>query len=576
MPNRKALFEFLLLGLFELKIRDSNISPLSRLLGTAMKKLISGLLYIGLALSCVTAQAHHSFSATFTDQRDTTIEGVVTQFSFRNPHILVYIDVTNDDGSVTGWITEGGSATGFRRQGWSTDTIQPGQLVRVTGDATHDGSPMTSFGSLAFLDPDTRAVVSTLGEGGQGGRGENAYQPEIDENFALTLADGKPNLSSVWSNQGIRTTRPGQFAEDAPLNDAGLALQADFDISTDAQVFCDPVGLIRQIVTPHPAKIEQFDDHVLLTYEEFGGYRKIYFDDRNAKGINTHYGDSIAHYEGDKLVIETTNLLANQATNRGFRLTDQVTVVETYSRADDDEGSILMLNMIVSDPAHLAKDIEHNMLYRDQGAYQFIENDCQSPLRERVEVHPAMNFFLTSAGPGDGANLGGLEGADAHCAALATSVGQGDKNWTAYLSTTGANGVNARDRIADAAPFYNAKGVPVAVDVADLHSDSNMITKPTVVTERGAVVNGRGDTPNRHDILTGSDMNGMAVNSGTDTSCSNWTSNGEGSALVGHFDREGGGDNPTSWNSAHASRGCGQADLQGTGGDGLFYCFATP
>lgn len=536
-----------------------------------MKNLISSLLFISLALSCVKTQAHHSFAATFTDERETTIEGVVTRFSFRNPHILVYLDVTNEDGSVTGWVTEGGSATGFRRQGWSTDTVQPGQMVRITGDATHDGSPMTSLGSIELIDRETRVVISTIGGGERGG---NAYQPEIDENFPLTLADGKPNLSSVWSNQGIRTTRPGQFAEDPPLNEAGIALQADFDISTDSQVFCDPVGLVRQAVTPHPVKIEQFEDHVLLTYEEFGGYRKIYFDNRDANGINTHYGDSIARYDGDKLIIETTNLLANQATNRGFRLTDQLSLVEAYSRADTKEGTILMLNMVVSDSGHLSEDIVHNMLYRDQGAYEFIENDCQSPLRERTEVNPAMNFFLTSNSLGDGANLGGLEGADAHCAALAATVGQGDKNWTAYLSTTG---VNASDRITGAAPFYNAKGVPVALDVANLHSDSNMITKLTVVTERGEIVNGRGDTPNRHDILTGSDMNGMAVNSGSDTSCSNWTSNSaEGSALVGHFDREGGGDNPTSWNSAHASRGCGQADLRGTGGDGLFYCFAKP
>jgi hypothetical protein len=543
-----------------------------------MKNLISVILITGLTLNLVTAHAHHSFASTFTDERETTIEGVVTGFSFRNPHILVYVDVTNEDGSVTGWVTEGGSATGFRRQGWSADTIQSGQMVRITGDATHDGSPMTSLGSIELIDPETKLTISTIGGGERGG---NAYQPEIDENFSLTLADGKPNLSSVWSNQGIRKTRPGQFAEDPPLNEAGLALQADFDVSTDSQVFCDPVGLVRQVVTPHPVKIEQFEDHVVLSYEEFGGYRKIYFDNRNAKGINTHYGDSIARYEGDKLIIESTNLLANQATNRGFRLTDQLSVVETYSRADTEEGTILMLNMVVSDPGHLSQDIVHNMLYRDQGAYEFIENDCQPPLRERTEVNPVMNFFLTSNGLGDGANLGGLDGADAHCTALAGTVGQGDKNWVAYLSTTGTNSINARDRIAGAAPFYNAKGIPVALDVADLHSDSNMITKPNVVTERGEIVNGRGDTPNRHDILTGSDAKGMAMNSNTtidtDTTCSNWTSSSSsGSALVGHFDREGGGDNPTSWNSAHASRGCGQADLEGTGGDGLFYCIATP
>ena len=216
------------------------------------------------------------------------------------------------------------------------------------------------------------------------------------------------------------------------------------------------------------------------------------------------------------------------------------------------------------------------MLYADQGNYEFIENDCQPPLRERTEVHPEMNFFLTSNGSGDGANLGGLEGADAHCTALAANVGQEDKKWVAYLSTTGANGVNARDRIAGAGPFYNASGVPIAVDVDDLHSDTNTLVKTTSLNELGNIVNGRGDSPNRHDVLTGSDLQGMAVNNGSDTTCNNWTSNSEGAALVGHFDREGGGDNPTSWNSAHPSRGCSPSDLQRSGGDGLFYCFATP
>lgn len=535
-----------------------------------MKSSLCTFMLISLMLTAMPAHAHHSFSATFTDERDTTIEGVVTQFSFRNPHVLIYVDVTNEDGSVTGWITEGSAATSMRRQGWSNDTVQPGQFVRITGDATHDGSPMTSLGSIDLIDPESRVAISTIGGSAE------VYQPEVSASLPTTLADGRPNLSSAWSSQGIRSARPGQFSS-VSLNEAGLALQAQFDISTDPQVFCDPVGLVRQTITPHPIKIIQLEDRVIIEYEEFGGRREIFFDERAFNGINTHLGNSIARYEGNKLIVESTNLLANQATNSGNRLTDEATLIETYSRNDDENGTRLNLNLVISDPNHLSEDIVHDHPYADQGNYEFIENDCHSPLRERTAVHPAMNFFLTSEGPGDGANLGGIEGADAHCSALAATVGQSDKNWIAYLSTTGTNGVNARDRIAAAAPFYNAKGVPVALDVADLHSDANMIAKLTVVNERGEVVNGRGDTPNRHDILTGSDTNGMAVNSGTDTSCSNWTSNSEdGSALVGHFDREGGGDNPTSWNSAHASRGCGQENLQATGGDGLFYCFATP
>jgi hypothetical protein len=188
-----------------------------------------------------------------------------------------------------------------------------------------------------------------------------------------------------------------------------------------------------------------------------------------------------------------------------------------------------------------------------------------------------MNFFMTSAGPGDGANLGGLAGADAHCQNLAAAVGAGAKTWRAYLSATAAGGqpaVNARDRIG-AGPWFNHAGVQVAASVADLHSDNNKLSKENSLSEKGMPINGRGDTPNMHDVMTGSDDAGRAISDGMDHTCSNWTSNaGDGSANVGHHDRQGGGANPTSWNNAHASRGCGQSDLQGTGGNGLYYCFA--
>lgn len=185
-----------------------------------------------------------------------------------------------------------------------------------------------------------------------------------------------------------------------------------------------------------------------------------------------------------------------------------------------------------------------------------------------------MSFFLTGAGPGDGANLGGLAGADAHCQSLAEAAGAGDKTWRAYLSTTGDNSINARDRIGSG-PWTNANGVVVATDVDDLHSDNNKLSKENSVSEKGDVINGRGDSPNRHDILTGSSLEGLAVNEEGHDACGNWTSNGsDGSAKVGHHDRTGGGQNPSSWNNAHGSRGCSQSDLQGTGGDGLYYCFA--
>ena len=184
-----------------------------------------------------------------------------------------------------------------------------------------------------------------------------------------------------------------------------------------------------------------------------------------------------------------------------------------------------------------------------------------------------MSFFLTGKGPGEGANLGGLEGADAHCSMLAGAAGTGGKTWRAYLSTSGSTGVNARNRIGSG-PWYNANGVEVASSVRNLLGDNNL-TKETQLNEKGEIVNGRGDDPNMHDILTGSQLDGTAWEGEGDSTCGNWTSNAaDGSALVGHHDRQGGGANPSSWSTAHASRGCGQANLQATGGNGFFYCFA--
>lgn len=182
----------------------------------------------------------------------------------------------------------------------------------------------------------------------------------------------------------------------------------------------------------------------------------------------------------------------------------------------------------------------------------------------------SMSFFITSVGSGDGANLGGLAGADAHCQSLAAAVGQGGKTWHAYLST---KTVNAKDRIGSG-PWYNAKGVMVAKDVADLHSDNNKLSLENSLNEKGMKNNGRSDTPNQHDMLTGTQLDGTRFTDGEDHTCSDWTSNGEGSAQVGHHDRTGGGANPTSWHSAHGSRGCSQANLVATGGNGHFYCFA--
>jgi len=203
----------------------------------------------------------------------------------------------------------------------------------------------------------------------------------------------------------------------------------------------------------------------------------------------------------------------------------------------------------------------------------------QAPAQQKQPPAP-MTFFVTSVGAGNGANLGGLGGADAHCQKLAAAAGAGDRTWRAYLSTAAADGkpaVNARDRIGSG-PWHNAKGAMVARNLSNLHGDTldeartgNLITKNNALTEKGDRVNGVGDTPNTHDILTGSQPDGRAYTDAADHTCKNWTSNGEGAAQLGHSDRNGGG---ISWNSTHPSRGCSQENLVATGGAGLFYCFA--
>ena len=196
---------------------------------------------------------------------------------------------------------------------------------------------------------------------------------------------------------------------------------------------------------------------------------------------------------------------------------------------------------------------------------------CLTPMMVTAQnAAPPMSFFVTSAGPGDGANLGGLAGADAHCQSLAQTAGAGDRTWRAYLSVTAAQGqpaVNAGDRIGSG-PWYNVNGVRIAESLVDLHSDNANPTEETVLTETG-------EQPSRHDMLTGSQLDGTAFPPGEDRTCQNWTSNDEGRPWVGHGDRRARGVPGSPWNSSHASAGCSPAALNSTGGDGLFYCFAT-
>ncbi|MSO21551.1 MAG: lectin [Acidobacteria bacterium] len=202
----------------------------------------------------------------------------------------------------------------------------------------------------------------------------------------------------------------------------------------------------------------------------------------------------------------------------------------------------------------------------------------QPPANQQKAPPPPMSFFITSVGKGDGANLGGLAGADQHCQNLAAAAGAGNRTWRAYLSTQGPGAVNARDRIGTG-PWFNARGPAVAQNVGHLHGDTleqarlgNTLTRVTAIDEKGNPVNGVGATPNMHDMLTGSQPDGRAFTDAMDHTCNNWTSNGAGTAQLGHHDRTGGSN--MSWNAVHPSRSCSQPDLVATGGAGLFYCFA--
>jgi len=203
---------------------------------------------------------------------------------------------------------------------------------------------------------------------------------------------------------------------------------------------------------------------------------------------------------------------------------------------------------------------------------------CARTVNQPASSTNSMTFFVSSAGSGNGADLGGLSGADRRCQDLAQAAGAGGRTWHAYLSATAAGGaqaVNARDRIGRG-PWQNAKGVVIAQSVDELHGPNNNLNKETAITEKGEMVPGRGDPVNQHDILTGSSPDGRAIAGDTDTTCGNWTLSGAGSAIVGHHDRQGlRPDEPSrSWNSSHPSRGCSQENLRSSGGAGLFYCFA--
>jgi hypothetical protein len=343
------------------------------------------------------AIAHHSFQATFDADETVTVDGVIKDFRFRNPHVLIYLDVSNDDGTVTNWMAEGSSATGWRRAGWKNSSLKPGDKLRITGNATHDGSPMVSIEEFALLDATGKTVIANLSNDedpavslGQSKRASIAESSPKVYVMPLTLPTGEPNFSgtSMQEEKLIPGEGRGPDRNDPPMpyNKAGEAALATSDIANDPQVFCDPPGVVRQAgYTPYGFKLQQYPDHITIEYEEYGSRRSIYFGDELPKpGVRSHLGDSVARYEGDTLVIETVNLLANYSGHRGKPISEDVRVTEVYTRIDNPEfGSAVMTETTVTDPKFLTEPwtIKRYKLYGSD--YEFIENECAPPLRER-------------------------------------------------------------------------------------------------------------------------------------------------------------------------------------------------
>ena len=340
-----------------------------------MLKIVGISIILGAVLGTTPTYAHHSFAATFTTET-ITVEGYVEEMKFANPHVTVWFDVSDENGEVTRWVTVGGAANGMRRQGWDRNTLVKGDYIRVTGSSSRNGSPMVSTGELVFVDPDTGVV---LGEPG----GEQTTQVAV-YNMPLQLENGLPNFTGAWTGESTgRVGPPIANVPPLPLNEVGAALQANFDAKNDPQVQCEPPGLIRQAgFTPHPVRIEQYDDHVVISYEEYGGVRTIYFDDRSlVDGERTHLGQSIARYEGQKLIIESSRLLPNLVATNGNLLTDQTTTVETYYRNDTAEGrAVLAQDLVATDPGHLTAPWTISWGKYAEDDYDFIEVDCQKPL----------------------------------------------------------------------------------------------------------------------------------------------------------------------------------------------------
>jgi hypothetical protein len=342
------------------------------------------------ALGTIPAYAHHAASAAFITTETVEIEGYVNELVFKNPHVNLILTVTDDSGAETPWMVTASSTASMRRWGWTEETLQEGQYLRLHGNPSRDGGPMMMLEQRALregevviveLDPTDGSVIGPV-------VGTNQVERRTADSLSPTLSDGRPNLTGTWLGRapGSSTRTP------PPLNEAGRVMQAAYDPATDpAFTECQAPGLVRTVTTIHATEIEQHDDHVVVGYEGGGDGRVIYLDGRGPEtDEHTPLGHAVARYENGALVIETTQLLSRLSSLNGNTLSDQARTVETYRRADDPErGPLLEMNLVITDPMYLEGPWE--MTWQKPYAaeeYDFTGVDCRVPFRAADARNP--------------------------------------------------------------------------------------------------------------------------------------------------------------------------------------------
>lgn len=326
------------------------------------------------------AYAHHAATATFDTSQDREIEGVVTNFSFVNPHVTITLMVEDDSGVEREWVVTAPAVAGFRRWGWTEDTLEEGQYVRLVGRTARHGGPMILLeradiegGRLLEIDPADGSLVRVLTGPSPDQTPDDLLVPE------LTLADGRPNLAGTWL-----AVEPGSGPRPAAaqFNSTGQALQDAFDPTRDpAYTRCEPRNLAGDVTAIQSVRVTQNEDFVVLEYEGPGTQRLIYLDGRSAStDEHTRLGHSVARYEGDALVIETRQLLGGVTNGRGNALSDLTTLFETYRRADDAENAALEMTMTITDPGHLAAPWELSWRKLQTYDYEFAAVNCRPPV----------------------------------------------------------------------------------------------------------------------------------------------------------------------------------------------------